>query len=154
MESFEITFFSLRDQYDKDTINIIANQFKKYDIFQKRSTVELFCYEDKDFVEFCISIFDFTLTAGNLEYVMTKISQFVSSVLESVDDIFLAVGIYELTHYLTENIRYINEFDDNFTRKFPFVFFRKGRLFDSGRTIYNDENVICVFNENAQSIYL
>jgi len=152
MEAFEITFFCLRDNHNKGAASIITKQFGEHDVFQKKNIVEFFCNDGKDYVEFCLSIFDLIITENDFDYIMTKISQFVSTIFEKSEDILLATGIYELTGYYTENKRYFAEFDTNFIQKFPIVFLRKSQSFNSGKIIYDDANVTCVFYENAQSI--
>jgi hypothetical protein len=153
MESFEITFFCMREKHVKNTDDIIKMEFEKHDVFQKKSIVEFFSDDEKDFVEYRLSIFDLIITENDFIDTLTILSRFVSAVFEKRKDISLATGIYELTDYFTESKQNLIDLQNDFVRNFPIVFLRKGQTFGLGRIIYDDKNLTCVFNENTQSLF-
>jgi hypothetical protein len=152
MESFEITFFCCKGENDESSINKLTKQFELYDNFNKKNVIEFFNDEEKDFVEFRLSIFDFVITPDNFNDVFSRLSQFASSVFQGMPSVRVATGVYELTYYLTENKKSILEFDKEFMMKFPIVFFRVGQDYGGGQQIFSDDNINCIFYKEAQDI--
>jgi len=153
MESFEITFFCHKGNYDKKSIGIIDEKYKCFDSIDNKSIVEFFSEKEKDFDEFRISIFHFKLTKDKFIYTFENLSKFVGSIFCKMKGVIFATGIYEITYYLTESKKKIVEFDNEFLQKFPIVFYKTREEPDSGKIIYSDENIFCVFYEGAQNLY-
>ena len=153
MEAFELTFFYPRGRYDEKSIEYITEKYKQYDSFGVKSIVDFFSDEGKDFDEFRICIFDFRLRKDNFESIFVQLSQCVGSILNEMEDVYFVTGIYELTYYFTEHKIHINEFDEAFMQKFPIVFYRTDKSLNTGKVIYSDKNITCVFHEGAQNLY-
>lgn len=153
MESFEITFFCAKHEYDENSINIFHISLKDCNSFGNKSQIELFNEEDKDFIEIRLSIFDLIITKDNFYDILKEMERYVSAIFEKINSICFATGIYELTYYLIENKKCLHEFNESFLQKFPIVFFRAERKCYQGKILFENDFVICVFNENAQVLY-
>ncbi len=153
MESFELTFFCTKNDCNKNLIKIIEHQYEDFDIWGKKSIVELFCDVEKDFDEFRVSIFELEFTENNFKHNIQQLSLFVSSVYKGMSNFLFATGIYEITNYLTGSKKKIIEFDINFLKKFPIVFLRKGEDISLGKVMYRDENLTCIYYEKAQNMF-
>jgi len=152
MESFELAFFYPRGRYDEKSIEYVTEKYKQYDSFGVKSIVEFFSDGEKDFDEFEISIFDFRLRKDNFESIFGQLSQCIGSILNEMEDVYFVTGIYELTYDFTESKKSIAEFDEAFMQNFPIVFYRTDKSLNTGKVIYSDKNITCVFHEGAQNL--
>lgn len=153
MESFEITFFFPKNSYNEDSVSIINEHFLYSQEFCSKTLIEFFDYEDKSFAEIRISLFDFKANKENFMHIFQKISKYISSIMQEMTGVLFATGIYELTYCLAEDKKHLYEFDTDFMKKFPIVFFRTGQSFIQGKAIFNDKYIICMFYEEAQAIF-
>jgi hypothetical protein len=152
MESFELTFYCKKNHCKEDSISIINECVSKNNFFEKEVVTEVFNDDKKDYKELQISIFDLVLSKDNFNNVFKELSKFVSVIFEKIPDIPFATGIYELTYYLIENKNLLKEFDSLFLNKFPIVFLRP-KNYVEGQILFQNENVLCIFNESAQVLY-
>lgn len=153
MESFELTYFCSKDLGRVNQQAIIFMLRNGNFPIENRFEIECFDEEDKDYVEIRISIYDLTITEDNLHHFLNVLSVYASNVFKKVNSIQLATGIYELTYYYTERHKRLTEFDENLLAKFPVIIIRNGKKHVNGEVVFQDESVICIYNESAQFLY-
>ena len=155
MEYFELTFFCPKGEYKEESVDVIEKQLKGNYNFGRESFVEFFSDKEKGYSEFRLNISDFKITKETFNNVIEYLSQFVSVIFTEMHKIEIATGVYELTYYLVSQEKKWNlsDFDSDFMKKFPIVFYRAGHEFDHENVVFSDENVICVFHKDAQNIF-
>ena len=92
-------------------------------------------FEETDYDQYRFSFSDLHFTEEHFHETLAMILRFVDVCFCRIDDICFATGIYELTHYLTDKINSINDFDFDVLRQFPLVFWK-------GENVYEFPNVI------------
>lgn len=155
-EYFEITFFSSK------LINDDRNLKKLYEALNIKEgrnnicdhRISLFAHKEiyfevfneSDYVEYQISILDLAFTRKNFDTILNQLLEVIACVFNSVSSIRFATGVYELTHYYTQNMEYLSDFDRAVFAKFPLVFFRSGDKFGLTPT-RRYGNIFCVIHE-------
>ncbi len=152
MEYFEITFFGPKSKYEEAVAQIISEEFKRIEPLITELLLDYFD-DDKDFIEYRVSMGPLEFTRETLAEVAKELSQCVGGVFRRVDCFFFATGMYLLTYCYTEHVKFISEFDERVLPEFPFVFYRTSGVAREGTIIYQDENVVCIYQKYAQYIY-
>ena len=153
MEAFEITFFCFKNKYDITVKESIEKSLEELSFLEKNVLLEFFQEEKKDYIELQISIFELIVTKNNFIYFFSQIAAYIGNIFSKIDSIQFATGIYELTYHFIEHRNHLSQFDAAFLKNFPIVFLRSPQKLSGGRTIFENENIICIFHENAQVIY-
>ena len=152
-EAFEITFFCAKE----DSLLIHLDPFyaalKEKGAFGKRCLTDLFIEEHRDFIEIRLCIFNLIIKRDNFLETIKELSGYVSTIFEDICYVSFATGIYELTYYFTESIMSIDKLESVAREKFPLVFLREKNDSSQGEVVFEDENVVCIFNEEAQDLF-
>lgn len=131
------------------------NQYCKND-YGMHENIEYFQYEGVDWIEYEINIPDFKIFKSDFENYLILFLSYIDKCYRKISSLRFATGIYELTSYYVGNINSINEFNYDFFKKFPLVFFRKDnmKLYGYDEAYIEYESTVCCYNkENTQSIF-
>lgn len=131
--------------------NIVTQH--RYPLFAKREVL-FDVFEESDFCEYTLCLSNFLITRENFQEKKKQLFQVAELCLNKMNSILFATGVYELTYYIIEDIRCIEEFNRNILLKFPFVFIKSENKYGLISTEqYN--NTLCVVNmgEGVQDIF-
>ena len=164
-EFFEITFFmdkkKANEEKGKRKIDKLLEKYKeqlqsskepKKCLFPKYTLFEYF--ERKGMFEYRCNISHLIITRENFEEIKNQMFQMVNDIFKMVSSIEIAVGVYELSYYLTEHISCIQEFNKEVLSKFPFVFLRNPSNYGLFPTV-ECESVSCIvqLDQKVQHIF-
>ena len=156
VESFEITFFCKKQQYNPKTLDVFYSNLKhlrEHGLKCKKYIIEVFEEEERDFVDIRLSIFDLIITEDSFLEIAKILSIYVDVIFNKIENLNFATGVYELTYYLTQKLKCISEFNSSIFEKFPIVFFRLNKNYNQGEILFENNDSICVFNENTQKLF-
>lgn len=154
VESFELTFFTRKGRKNNCNISQIANMLNLFMGLKLSTETHLFEYEDNNYLEIEIAIYDFNITRKSFNSTVRKLTHFVEFVFKLLDSPTIATGIYELTYYYTEQINRFSEFNMEILDKFPLYFLHKSEADFGNKTniVYESNDVVCFYNKDAQQI--
>ena len=163
-EHFELTFFSSicadGRKNKKKILELLSltegkNEIGQhtYPLFENREVLFEF-FEEPPLLEYVISLSDFIITKENFYQKERQLLQIADICLSRIESLIFATGIYELTYYLTQDIKHIESFDRGLLTQFPFVFLRSKNEYNLV-PFEQHNDTICVFNTDnpVQNIF-
>ena len=153
MEFFEITFFHPKHDGDLISLDTFYDAQEALSFLERKCLTDFFNEQDRDFYEIRLSIPNLIFTEENILKTIKGLFTYVSRVYEKTTEIIFATGIYEITYYLTEKLKKVEEFDTRVFEEFPIIFLRPENDIAYDEVLFENEYAICVLNKDAQDLF-